>query len=283
MWTVLSQIRRRNKVDVTSMIKSSNSTWSEEDKKLLKVHLLDYLEAEPSYSMFQIFRFDPFMRGLLCAKPEEVFDRLSIYFSNTILLSGLLFAGVASSAMHPIDVFSLKENVRIYGELNNIVSALTVALYMSYAIVSTIVYLIISVESHDPSMTYRSILKMGRHCGYFYLPFLLASMLTCCTSITLPQIIYNESRWSTWIGFLAPIFAFVFIVYFYMMCIMSIGNDMLEWVLLLLFVPWAPYTRKNIVRDLKVRNQNLLKKAKEGVLKIIKEEEENSISTDETM
>jgi len=51
---------------------------------------------------------------------------------------------------------------------------------------------------------------------------------------------------------------------------------MIEWEILKLMAPWVPYTRKHVVRDLKVRKQNLLKKAKEGVLKIIKEEEEDS-------
>ena len=216
MWTVLSQIRRRNKVDVTSMVKSSNSTWSEEDKKLLKVHLLDYMEAEPSYSPFEMFRFDPLMRGLLCAKPEEVFEKLSMYYSNNLIISGLLFAGVASSATHPIDVFSLKENVRLYGELYNIFSAFTVSLYLINVVINTSMYSSQLTESHDPSTTYRSVLRSGRVMGWIYIPFLFASMLTCFTTLALPQLIYNESRWSTWIGFLTPIFVFLFVFDFFL-------------------------------------------------------------------
>ena len=95
-----------------------------------------------------MFRFDPLMRGLLCAKPEEVFEKFSICFSNVIVISGLLFAGVASPATHPIDVFSLKENVRLYAELYNIISALTASIYLIFAVVLTNVLISVSVESH---------------------------------------------------------------------------------------------------------------------------------------
>ena len=46
MWTLLGRRRHKKnekKADVTFMVKSSSSTWSEEDKNELKIHLVDYL------------------------------------------------------------------------------------------------------------------------------------------------------------------------------------------------------------------------------------------------
>ena len=129
--TGISSLWRRTRKAVNSKIEEgSNITnlndgiWSEEDKRNLQKHLVDYLEVEPSRYPFQLLSFDPYMRGLLCTKPEEVYEKFSSYLINSCVGNGLLFAGLASTASHPYDILSLDENVRVYGEIFNICSSM---------------------------------------------------------------------------------------------------------------------------------------------------------------
>ena len=77
--------------DGKNRMKSTSSVgdiWTEEDKISIKKNLITYLEAEPSLDPMKVFRFDPFMRALLCAKPDQVYERYVTYLSTMQLLSG---------------------------------------------------------------------------------------------------------------------------------------------------------------------------------------------------
>ena len=77
--------------NVEDRMKSTSRTgeiWTEEDMTSINKHLITYLEAEPSHDPMKVFRFDPFMRALLCAKPDQVYERYVTYLSTMQLLSG---------------------------------------------------------------------------------------------------------------------------------------------------------------------------------------------------
>ena len=74
--------------DRMKSISSMKDIWTEEDRASIQKNLIAYLEAEPSLDPMKVFRFDPFMRALLCAKPDQVYERYVTYLSTMQLLSG---------------------------------------------------------------------------------------------------------------------------------------------------------------------------------------------------
>ena len=246
--------------------------WSEEDQKNLQKHLVDYLEAEPSRNPFQIFHFDPYMRGLLCANSDEVYEKFSSHLINLSVGNGLIFAGLASTATHPYDILSLDENVQVYGEIFNICSLIVVVLFLCNTVVLCIETCLLS-EQTDILAIYRQILRTGRIASLFNLNFLFGLNLACVMVFSLPQLIKNGSRLASLIGFLIPIIIYFCLIFMYYLSIMPSGGDMVSWDYSQLVLPWAPYLKKTYERDLKVKKKALLENSKKkGILKILKKD-----------
>jgi len=247
--------------------------WSEEDQKNLQKHLVDYLEAEPSRYPFQILHFDPYMRALLCANSEEVYEKYSSYLINLSVGNGLLFAGLASTATHPYDIVSLDENVRVYGEIFNICSLIVVVLFLCNTVILCIETCVLVSEQTDILAIYRQILRFGKIGGICNLGFVCGLNLACVMVFSLPQLIKNGSRLASLIGFLIPIIIYFCLIFVYYLSLMPSGGDMISWDYSQLLLPLAYYLKKTWKRDLKVKKKVLLENSKKkGILKVLKKD-----------
>lgn len=104
---------------------------------------------------------------LLCAPPNEVYDRLVNFLSNVSIVSGLVLSAIAGAALNPYRPEDfVKEQKSSYAEAYNAVAAITVSIQLCVVLYSTFTLYILISTAHSPTATYRSLAHMTRFLGF---------------------------------------------------------------------------------------------------------------------
>ena len=237
------------------------TTWSTKDRARLQ-RAIDPLHSKWGKQPLGFLHSEA--SALLCAPPEEVYDRLLSFLSTCGIVSGLVLSAFAGVALNPLRRDDYPEEKRSAVELFNVVAAITVAMQLGVSLYSTFTSYLVIASVHNPSAVYRAVVHMQRWIGFLefatFVPALgafaliiLAAHLHC--SALAGRIVLLVTC-ATFAGCHAG---------FILMCWNALPYNSWMWATMASFsLPWLSCT--GIERDARRHGELLIAQAKDGVL-----------------
>ena len=130
--------------------------WSSADRACLQ-RTLDPLHNK--------FRMQPlgFLRSeastMLCARPADVYERLTSMLSSASIVSGLVLSAMAGAALNPFDLREFDDDParRAAAEWFNGLAAFTVVTQLCVVLYSSFTLYILTASAHAPVRAYQSV------------------------------------------------------------------------------------------------------------------------------
>ena len=248
---------------------SGGGVFDETDKRIFNKHVKEFLRNKAEWKFSSADEYNPSMRGLLCTKRDEVHDRIVTFLTTVNITSGLLFTAIVGAALNPFKIDQLEPDKKIYGQIFNIMAALSCMCEFSISFY-TCQLLLATISQHTtPAMTYRGILQMGK-CftaveNFFFFPIFGITIM-----FVMSQLI-NGDLYTGIIG--SVVVVSIFCYTYYLATEFPFGMEHLDLNMAPQMMPWIYYTRKSIFRDAERQYAVMLAEAQKSLFEIVEDDE----------
>jgi len=110
--------------------------------------------------------------ALMCSPKEDLYERTVTILTSLNVMVGLIFSGIASNAMNPLDVMSFPEEKQVLASIYNLLAIATGSVNTCMIAFSTYLLFLICANSHTSDLGLRSVLYLSPMIGLMqYLTF----------------------------------------------------------------------------------------------------------------
>jgi hypothetical protein len=201
--------------------------------------------------------------ALLCASPNEIYDRLTAFLTNTGIVAGLVLSSIAGTALNPLNPDDFADEKRGLVEAFNVTAAVSVVTQLLVVLFATYTLYIITAAVHTQTAAYRAALHMTRWIGFLEFCSYIPALGTLGLIILAAQL--RCDALAAWMVLGASIALLVcFQASFDLVATRAVPYAAWQWSLVAsLGLPWLS---GRVHADAKVAGELLLQQAKEGVL-----------------
>ena len=173
-------MRRRGSVR-PSADDSSAGVWNRDDMHALQ-RSIDPLQRKLKLRPVMGWLRSPEISSMLCGPPDTIFQRLEGFLSVINIMSGLLLSAIGGSALNPIKVADLPEDVQPIGNVYNVMITFAVVVQACVACYSSYALMVLYGIGNRPELVYRYI-------THFHLHFSLCEFGTYLPGLTFIGIV----------------------------------------------------------------------------------------------
>ena len=251
-----------------------SKAWSAQDKQCLQQSIDRLQNAHKVKNPIGFLTSEG--TALLCSSPNEIYDRLTAFLTNTGIVAGLVLSSIAGTALSPLDPDDFADEKRGLVEAFNVTAAVSVVTQLMVVLFSTYTLYLINAAAHTQTAAYRATLHMTRWIGFLEFTTYIPALGTLGLIILAAQL--RCGALAAWIVLGVSIALLVcFQVSFDLAMTRAVPYAAWQWSLVTsLGLPWLS---GRVHADAEAAGELMLQQAKEGVLGGLDEDDDFVIDT----